>query len=76
MSTIIDVRELPARLQEALDLVGAGNEVLVTDGAIPRAKLVPCSNGGLRKLGLHIGAIQTTADFDAPLPDDFWGGSA
>lgn len=24
--------------------------------------------------GLHAGAIQTTEDFDAPLPDEFWAG--
>ena len=28
----------------------------------------------LRTLGLHAGAITAAADFDAPLPDDFWAG--
>jgi hypothetical protein len=25
-----------------------------------------------RRAGLHEGAIQTTPDFDEPLPDSFW----
>lgn len=28
-----------------------------------------------RVAGLHAGAITTTGDFDAPLPDDFWAGT-
>ena len=27
-----------------------------------------------RVLGLHLGAIETTEDFDAPLPESFWLG--
>ena len=37
MSTTIDVRELPARLGEALAIVSSGREVLLTDGVTPRA---------------------------------------
>jgi antitoxin (DNA-binding transcriptional repressor) of toxin-antitoxin stability system len=74
MSTTIDVRELPARLSEALAIVSSGREVLLTDGATPRARLVPCGAPGPRQPGLHAGAIQTAPDFDAPLPDDFWTG--
>jgi uncharacterized protein (DUF433 family) len=29
----------------------------------------------VRIMGLHRGAISTTSDFDAPLPDDFWAGT-
>lgn len=29
-----------------------------------------------RKAGLHVGAIWTSDDFDEPLPDKFWTGSA
>jgi PIN domain nuclease of toxin-antitoxin system len=32
MSTTIEVRELPARLSEALAIVSSGREVLLTDG--------------------------------------------
>lgn len=76
MSTTIDVRDLPGRLGEALAIVSKGGEVLLTDGVNPRARLIPCSASGPRVPGLHVGAIQTTPDFDAPLPDDFWAGQS
>jgi antitoxin (DNA-binding transcriptional repressor) of toxin-antitoxin stability system len=46
MFTTIDVRELPARLSEALAIVSSGREVLLTDGVTPRARLVPCAGAG------------------------------
>jgi antitoxin (DNA-binding transcriptional repressor) of toxin-antitoxin stability system len=76
MSTTIDLSELPARLNEALAIVASGREVLLTDGAKPRARLVPCGGTGPRVPGLHAGAIQVGPDFDAPLPDDFWVGQS
>jgi antitoxin (DNA-binding transcriptional repressor) of toxin-antitoxin stability system len=77
MSTIIDIRELPARWEEALALVASGGEVLLQDGTIPRARLVPCQAAlGPLVPGLHPGAMQPTEDFDAPLPDDFWSGNS
>ncbi len=74
MSTTIDIRELPARLGEALTIVSSGHEVLLTEGATPRARLVPCGGPGPRVPGLHPGAMQAAPDFDAPLPDEFWAG--
>ena len=72
MATTIDIRDLPARLEEALELAASGGEVILTDGATPRARIVPLPGASLRVAGLHAGAIQTAPDFDAPLPDDFW----
>lgn len=74
MLTPIDVRDLAARLDEALAIVSSGGEVLLTDGVTPRARLVPCGGPGPRVPGLHAGAFQTAPDFDAPLPEDFWAG--
>lgn len=74
-TTTVDVRELPTRLAEVLSLASAGNEVVVTDNQIPVARLVPLTADKARILGLHAGAITTTKDFDAPLPDDFWVGT-
>ena len=74
MSNTIDVSELPNRLGEVLAIVSSGREVLLTDGATPRARIVPCGGPGPRVPGLHAGAMQAAADFDAPLPDDFWAG--
>ncbi len=71
MAVMIDIRELPARLEEVLALVSAGQEIILVDGATPFARLVPCGQSGPRVPGLHAGAMQTTSDFDVPLPDDF-----
>lgn len=76
MSTRIDFRELPLRWEEALALASSGREVILTDGAVPRARLLSCGeSAAIRVPGLHAGAIQPASDFDAPLPDDFWTGS-
>jgi antitoxin (DNA-binding transcriptional repressor) of toxin-antitoxin stability system len=70
----IDIRELPARLDELLALAAAGREVILADGPEPRARLLPMRPVVGRVPGLHAGAVQPSADFDAPLPDDFWAG--
>jgi antitoxin (DNA-binding transcriptional repressor) of toxin-antitoxin stability system len=74
MSKLIDVRELTDRLEEVLASAAAGDDVILTDGNIPRARLLPLSSHRPRIAGLHAGALQTSPDFDAPLPDDFWAG--
>jgi antitoxin (DNA-binding transcriptional repressor) of toxin-antitoxin stability system len=76
MTTAIDIRELPARIEEALALASAGGEIILLDGSIPRARLVPLAPASLRSAGLHPGAIQPAPGFDAPLPDDFWTGQS
>jgi antitoxin (DNA-binding transcriptional repressor) of toxin-antitoxin stability system len=76
MTTAIDIRELPARLDEALALTLAGGEVVIFEGSTPRVRLVPVNAAPPRTAGLHPGAIQPAPDFDAPLPDDFWAGSS
>jgi antitoxin (DNA-binding transcriptional repressor) of toxin-antitoxin stability system len=74
MPTVIDIRDLSARWEEALAQTASGNEVILTDGTTPRARLIPCGAPPMRVPGLHAGAMQPAPDFDAPLPDDFWGG--
>ena len=74
MQTTIDIRELPARLEEALAVAASGGEVILTDGTAPRARIIPCGAASPRVAGLHVGAIQPAPDFAAPLPDDFWTG--
>ena len=75
-TTTVDVQELPSRFQELVSLASTGTEIIVTEGNIPRARLVPFSPGRPRSLGLHPGAIETTEEFDEPLPEDFWLGSS
>jgi antitoxin (DNA-binding transcriptional repressor) of toxin-antitoxin stability system len=73
--TTVDYRELASRLDELLSSIELGSEVIVTDGEIPRAKLVPLPQGGTRVPGLHPGSMIASDDFDAPLGDEFWMGS-
>ena len=73
----IEIRELASRLDEALSSAYAGDEVILTDGAVPRARLVPLetsSNRNRRVPDLHAGAMEASEDFDAPLSDEFWVG--
>lgn len=72
MTTAIDIRELPARFDEAIALASAGGEVVLLEGSVPRASLVALAPTSPRTAGLHPGALQAAPDFDAPLPEDFW----
>ena len=77
MSVAIDIRDLPARLNEALAHTAAGDEVVLYEGATPRARMVPVAQATPpreRIPNLHPCAMQPSADFDAPLPDKFWAG--
>ena len=71
----IDVYEAQIRLLELLGSVTAGEEVMLTKGDQPIARLVPIKPvTAPRVAGLHIGAISTSEDFDEPLSDAFgWG---
>lgn len=73
MTATIDIRELPARIEELLALAAAGQEVILSDGVALRARLVPVPPAE-RVAGLHAGTATVSPDFDAPLPDDFWAG--
>lgn len=75
MSTTIEIKELSDRFAEVLSLAEAGTEIILTERQIPRARLVPLPAPVLtRRPDMHPGAIQTTDDFDDPLPDSFWTG--
>ena len=74
----VDIRDAQARLMELVPRVMAGTAVVLTDGGTPVVRLVPVSGSpaGTRRQGLPAGAIETSADFNEPLPDDFWTGDA
>jgi antitoxin (DNA-binding transcriptional repressor) of toxin-antitoxin stability system len=63
-------------LKELLSLVVEGTEIILTQGNIPVARLVPIADEEVtsRIAGLHLGAIWMSDDFDEPLPDQFWLG--
>jgi antitoxin (DNA-binding transcriptional repressor) of toxin-antitoxin stability system len=73
MPKMIEVCEAQSRLQKLLAQVLAGMEIILTDGSTPVARVLPVSQ---RVAGLHAGKIWTSADFDEPLPDEFWTRSA
>jgi antitoxin (DNA-binding transcriptional repressor) of toxin-antitoxin stability system len=77
MTEVIDVGGSRGNLAEVLSLVAAGTEVLLTKDNAPVACVVPVwPSPQSRTPGLHPGALQPSADFDAPLPDAFWTGQA
>jgi antitoxin (DNA-binding transcriptional repressor) of toxin-antitoxin stability system len=67
----VEVKKTDQKLKELLSQVAAGKEVVFKQGDQLVARLVPA---GKRIAGLHAGAVKTTPDFDAPLPDEFWMG--
>ena len=68
----VDIQD--ADLTELLALVREGTEIILAEGDKPLARLVPAEPKKKRILGLHAGMIQTSDDFDEPLPDEFWLG--
>ena len=67
----INVQEAQKQLEKLLAHLSVGEEIIITDGKIPIARLVPISS---RIPGLHKGAIWVSPDFDEPLPEEFWTG--
>ena len=72
----IDVQKPQSKLQDLVSWIITGAEVVLTQGGKPIARVVPLASSTTpRVAGLHTGKIWTSADFDAPLPDDFWTGN-
>ena len=72
----VDIRDAQQQLAELLEQADAGTEVILTDGQQHRARLVPIPPISTRRVsGLHAGSMIASADFDTPLPDDFWTGA-
>jgi len=75
MTKTVDVEEAKERLPELVSLALEGNEVIISEGDKPVARLVPIiSTGRKRVMGLHRGVAWMSEDFDEPLPDEFWLG--
>lgn len=72
----VDIHEAQTHLVELLALVTAGTEVIIAADSTLMARIVPLAEGAPpRVAGLHRGAIWTSEDFDAPLPEAFWSGT-
>jgi len=65
----VGVHEAKTHLSRLLRQVAAGEEVVITRGGAPIAKLVPVSAPRSRALGRDEGVYEIPDDFNAPLPD-------
>lgn len=64
----VGVHEAKTNFSRLLRRVAGGEEVLITRGGAPVARLVPVQNRRRRVLGRDTGRIVIADDFDAPLP--------
>jgi prevent-host-death family protein len=64
----VGVHEAKTHLSRLLRQVAAGEEVVITRGGVPIAKLVPVSAPRTRALGRDEGQYEIPDDFNAPLP--------
>jgi antitoxin (DNA-binding transcriptional repressor) of toxin-antitoxin stability system len=75
----VTIEEAAGRLGELLENIDQGDELVIAKGDRPIAKLVPLPSAAEtetlppRTIGDFRGALWIADDFDAPLPDAFWG---
>jgi prevent-host-death family protein len=65
----VGVHDAKTHLSRLLRQVMAGDEVVITRGGVPIARLVPAGDRRNRELGSDQGLYDVPDDFDAPLPD-------
>ena len=66
----VDIREAQRNLAALVDTVLRGDEVLITKGTLPAARLVSAVEEPARpRFGSARGLITIADDFDAPLSD-------
>lgn len=65
----VGVHEAKTHLSRLLRRVAGGEEIVITRGGVPVARLVPPRTGSAsRQLGTARGEVVIADDFDAPLP--------
>ncbi|RRR71284.1 MAG: type II toxin-antitoxin system Phd/YefM family antitoxin [Candidatus Viridilinea halotolerans] len=73
----VAIHEAQQHLAELIAQVAAGVEIILLDGQVPCARLVPITPHAVQRVpGLHAGSITMSPDFDQSLPDEFWIGIA
>ncbi|HEV2873731.1 MAG TPA: type II toxin-antitoxin system prevent-host-death family antitoxin [Thermoleophilaceae bacterium] len=70
MTKSVGVHEAKTNLSRLLELVTAGEEVVITRRGEEVARLVPAHPREGRRLGIDRDRYVVPADFDAPLPED------
>jgi antitoxin (DNA-binding transcriptional repressor) of toxin-antitoxin stability system len=72
----IELSIAQARLAELVVAAARGEEVILTEDHLPRARLVALVQAASpRVAGLHRGSMTASEDFDRPLPDELWAGT-
>ena len=73
MTKTIDIMKAKTQLPKLLSLALKGNEVIITEGKKPLAKIIRVSASKKTRIaGLNRGKLWTSDDFDKPLPSRFW----
>ena len=65
----VGVHEAKTHLSRLLRRVAAGEEIVITSGGRPVARLVPIDSPPARQFGFDRGVLVVPDDFDAPLPE-------
>ena len=67
----VNVHEAKTHLSRLLAEVERGEEIVISRGGTPVARLLPFERpAAKRQLGMDRGLFEIPEDFDAPLPDD------
>lgn len=65
------VHEAKTHLSRLLRRVAAGEEVVISRGGVPVARLVPIRGEVQPELGVDRGRMRISDDFDSPLPEEW-----
>lgn len=73
--TTVNMHEAKSQLSKLVDRACRGEEVIIARNGKPAARLVPIEPKaqGLRPIGLDVGKIWISENFNDPLPDEFTG---
>jgi len=69
-TTQVGVHQAKTHLSQLLARVEAGEEIVITRGKEPVARLIPANASPRRELGIDRGKFEVPDDFDRPLPED------
>lgn len=68
----VGVHEAKTHLSKLLKRVAAGEEIVISNGGTPVARLVRVAPPAPRLLDMDRGRFTVPDDFDAPLPAEFY----